>query len=60
MAAIVDPERWAIEPSVDGVRGLVIFEGGQIDTRNRRGELRQWLTSGDCLSGYRSSTTAAC
>jgi ATP-dependent DNA ligase len=42
-AAIVNPEHWAIEPKVEGVRGLVIFEGGRIATRNRRGEVRHWL-----------------
>jgi bifunctional non-homologous end joining protein LigD len=52
-AAIVDPERWAIEPKVDWVRGLVIFEGGQIDTRNRRGELRQWLRPGPLETALR-------
>jgi ATP-dependent DNA ligase len=23
--AIADPERWAVEPKVDGIRGLVVF-----------------------------------
>src|SRR5207247_2565343 len=42
-AAIGEPERWAIDPKVDGVRGLVIFVDGRIETRNRRGKVRQWL-----------------
>ena len=42
-AAIVEPERFAMEPKVDGVRGRVIFADGRIETRNRRGEVRQWL-----------------
>ena len=43
-AAIADPGRYAIEPKVDGVRGLVAFApGGHLETRNRRGERRQWL-----------------
>jgi hypothetical protein len=40
-AAIADPTRYAIEPKVDGVRGLVVFEpDGMLTTRNRRGEAR--------------------
>ena len=43
-AAIAEPGRYAIEPKVDGVRGLVVFApGGELETRNRRGERRQWL-----------------
>src|SRR5688500_7440791 len=42
--AIADPGRNAIEGKVDGVRGLVTFEpGGLLGTRNRRGDVRQWL-----------------
>ena len=43
-AAIAAPERYAIEPKVDGVRGLVAFEGEGITIRNRKGMLRErWL-----------------
>ncbi len=34
--AIADPDRYAIEPKVDGVRGLVAYlPDGTIETRNR-------------------------
>jgi ATP-dependent DNA ligase len=43
-AAIADPERFACEPKVDGVRGLVVYRpDGAIETRNRRGIRRDWL-----------------
>ena len=42
-AAIAEPTRFAMEAKVDGVRGLVVFDGGRIETRNRRGERRHWL-----------------
>lgn len=43
-AAIAEPERFACEPKVDGVRGLVVYQpGGSIETRNRRGQRRDWL-----------------
>src|SRR5919198_37116 len=43
-AAIAEPERFACEPKVDGVRGLVVYQpDGSIETRNRRGERRDWL-----------------
>ena len=29
-AAIADPERFACEPKVDGVRGLLVFDGDTI------------------------------
>jgi ATP-dependent DNA ligase len=49
--AINDPERFACEPKVDGVRGLVIYQpDGSIETRNRRGERRDWLR-GDAFEG---------
>ena len=42
--AIADPDRYAIEGKIDGVRGLVTFdEGARLAMRNRRGEPRQWL-----------------
>ena len=42
-AAIADPERFACEPKVDGVRGLLVFDGDTIAMRDRRGERRDWL-----------------
>ena len=43
-AAIADPARFAIEPKVDGVRGLVVFgPDGRLETRNRHGPSRRWL-----------------
>jgi ATP-dependent DNA ligase len=49
--AITDPERFACEPKVDGVRGLVVYQPeGSIETRNRRGERRDWLR-GDAFEG---------
>jgi hypothetical protein len=37
-AAIADPERFAVEPKVDSVRGLGVFDSdGKLETRNRRG-----------------------
>lgn len=43
-AAIAEPERYAIEPKVDGVRGLVAFDGDRIMIRNRKGHMRErWL-----------------
>src|SRR4051812_6930202 len=43
-SAIAEPGRWAIEPKVDGVRGLVAFLPDRtVETRNRRGERRTWL-----------------
>jgi ATP-dependent DNA ligase len=42
--AIGDPERFAFEPKVDGVRGLVVYQpDGSMESRNRRGERRDWL-----------------
>lgn len=43
-AAIADPSRFAIEPKVDGVRGLVVFGlDGHLETRSRHGQSRRWL-----------------
>ena len=43
-AAIAAPERYAIEPKVDGVRGMLAFEGDNITIRNRKGMVRErWL-----------------
>jgi bifunctional non-homologous end joining protein LigD len=42
--AIADPDAYAIEPKVDGVRGLLVFrEDGVIEARNRRGLSRDWF-----------------
>jgi ATP-dependent DNA ligase len=42
-AAIAEPTRYAIEPKIDGVRGLIVFRpDGVIETRNRRGQVRDW------------------
>jgi ATP-dependent DNA ligase len=50
-AAIADPERYACEPKVDGVRGLIAYRpGGVIETRNRSGVRRDWLR-GDGFEG---------
>jgi hypothetical protein len=36
-AAIADPTRFAIEPKIDGVRGLIVFRRDRVvETRNRR------------------------
>jgi hypothetical protein len=51
-AAIAAPERWAIEPKVD-VRGLVVFDNGVVETRNRRGERRDWLRNDAFAAGLR-------
>lgn len=38
--AIAEPHRYAIEPKVNGVRGLAVFlPDGTFETRNRRGTL---------------------
>jgi hypothetical protein len=50
-AAIADPDRYACEPKVDGVRGLIVFgPDGALETRNRRGIRRDWLR-GDAFEG---------
>jgi len=52
--AIADPNRFAIEPKVDGVRGLLAFlPGGTVETRNRRGIRRDWLRGDDFEVGLR-------
>src|SRR5690349_251118 len=51
-AAIADPERYALEPKVDGVRALVTFDGKRLEVRGRKGLLRRsWLA---CLELRRS------
>src|SRR3954468_17985961 len=45
-AAIAAPDRYALEPKVDGVRGLITFDGDTIEVRGRRNLLRRsWLAS---------------
>src|SRR5712691_1662248 len=52
--AIADPHRYAIEPKVDGVRGLLVFlPDGTMETRNRRGIRRDWLRGDGFESGLR-------
>src|SRR4029450_12907576 len=52
--AIADPERFACEPKVDGVRVLVIYQPGRLlEMRNRRGENRDWLRGDDFEKGLR-------
>jgi ATP-dependent DNA ligase len=53
-AAIADPERYIVEPKVDGVRGLVTFAPGRIvETRNRNGVRRDWLRGDAFEAGLR-------
>jgi bifunctional non-homologous end joining protein LigD len=52
--AIAHPDRYVIEPKVDGVRGLVAFlPDGTIETRNRRGVRRDWLRGDEFEAGLR-------
>lgn len=46
LAAIAQPERFAIEPKIDGVRGLIVFRPDRVvETRNRRGQIRDWRSA---------------
>jgi hypothetical protein len=52
--AIAEPDRFAIEPKVDGVRGLLAFlPDGTMETRNRRGIRRDWLRGDSFEIGLR-------
>jgi bifunctional non-homologous end joining protein LigD len=51
--AAAEPQRWAIEPKVDGVRGLVVSDGRRIETRNRQGVARDWLRGDAFEAGLR-------
>jgi bifunctional non-homologous end joining protein LigD len=52
--AIADPDRYACEPKVDGVRGLVIYAAGRVlEMRNRRGEKHDWLRGDAFEAGLR-------
>jgi bifunctional non-homologous end joining protein LigD len=54
-AAIAEPDRWAIEPKVDGVRGLIVYRpDGVLEARNRRGEVREWFRRGTFRDGLLS------
>jgi len=53
-AAIADPDRFACEPKVDGVRGLVVYRPERVlEMRNRRGENRDWLRGDAFEAGLR-------
>jgi ATP-dependent DNA ligase len=52
-AAIAEPERFACEPKVDGVRGLVLYGPSGVETRNRRGKRRDWLRGDGFERGLR-------
>ena len=57
-AAIADPDRFVVEPKVDGVRGLVTFgPGGMLETRNRHGVPRGWLRGDGFEKGIRRLAT---
>jgi bifunctional non-homologous end joining protein LigD len=52
--AIADPERFACEPKVDGVRGLVVYQPERVlEMRNRRGERCDWLRGDGFEAGLR-------
>ena len=52
--AIADPDRFACEPKVDGVRGLVVYHPNRVmEMRNRRGEKRDWLRGDTFEAGLR-------
>jgi bifunctional non-homologous end joining protein LigD len=54
LVAADEPERWAIEPKVDGVRGLVVFRpDGVLETRNPQGIARDWLRGDGFEAGLR-------
>lgn len=53
-AAIADPDRYVVEPKVDGVRGLVVYRDDRtIETRNRHGVRRDWLRGDGFETGLR-------
>jgi bifunctional non-homologous end joining protein LigD len=52
--AIADPASYAIEPKVDGVRGLVsLLPGGVIEVRNRQGRVRDWFRRSPLPDAFR-------
>ena len=43
-AAIREPDRYALEPKMDGVGAMVTFDGDRLEIRGKRGQLRSsWL-----------------
>jgi bifunctional non-homologous end joining protein LigD len=53
-AAIADPDRYIVEPKIDGVRGLVTFTPERVvETRNRHGVRRDWLRRDSFEAGLR-------
>jgi hypothetical protein len=52
--AIAEPERYAIEPKVDGVRGLIVYRpDSRIEARNRSGRSRDWFRHRPFAAGVR-------
>ena len=52
--AIADPGRFACEPKVDGVRGLLVYQPERVlEMRNRRGARRDWLRGDAFEAGLR-------
>ena len=42
--AIVEPERFACEPKVDGIRALIVWQpDGTLEARNKSGQRRDWF-----------------
>ena len=55
LAAIAEPERYAIEPKVDGVRGLICYLPDKtIEARNRGGQRRNWFCHEPFRRGVRA------
>ena len=54
--AIAERERFASEPKVDGVRGLLAFDDNFRGMHNRRGERRDWLRGDEFEAGLRRLT----
>jgi hypothetical protein len=53
--AIAEPERYAIEPKVDGVRGLIVYRPDRrIEARNRSGRSRDWFRHRPFAQGIRA------
>jgi hypothetical protein len=50
-AAIAEPDAWVLEPKVDGVRGLLVFDGERMELRNRHGIRRDWQRGDGFKSG---------
>lgn len=56
-AAIADPDRYACEPKVDGVRGLPMLDGEPLAMHNRSGARRDWLRADAFEMGLRRLTS---